>query len=1482
MPEALDLSPSVLAPTPKALKPAGPPQMRAFGDAKATRQCIYDDTMSAIQNLEPLTDGKLTLKLSNPTWMDPERHTRKRRKEAVLKGETLSRRIRGTWELHDNESGQLLQKRHQVIGAVPYLSSMGTFTHRGNEYTVNHQNRLLPGGFARIKDNGELETYMNVLPGKGVSHRYFIDPEKEVFKMKIGQAEMPLMPLLHALGATDPEIREAWGHDLHATNYKHLDSGGTMRKLADRLLRKSEREGLDEGSLSQGVKAAIERMEVDPEVMQSTLGKPYTHLNKDVILAATKKLLAVSKGEADPDDRDHLAYQKTYGPEDLFSERIARDHSRIRQTAFKKIAAARSLDKMPSGILTPQLEQVLLGSGLAQSLEEINPAEVLDKQSRLTRLGEGGIPSLDAVPDEARNVQPSHMGFVDPLRTPESFRAGVDLQIASGARKGKDGRLYTQFLNQKTGQLEWKSPQDLANHTVATSDVLQDPFWKSVKRVPTMRGGRIEYVPQKGIDYVLPHFESAFSPLGNLVPGKSAVKGQRVSMASRMLTQALSLRNAEAPFVRSAVAGSGGTRSYEEEYGHHMGALAADKAGRVEHVGNGAIKVRHDDGTEVEHELYDNHPFNRKTLIHQTPVVEAGQLVKPGQLLARSNFTDHTGATALGLNTRVGYMPWEGYNYEDAIVVSDSYAKRATSENMYQHGLEVTDRHKLGKKPFVRLFPGKFDRKILDRLDEHGLVRPGAEVHYGEPLILAARERDRSANKVHKKGQAGYHDESVLWRHHDSGIVTDVVRGKNGPVVVVKSASALQVGDKMSGRYGDKGVIAAIVPDHEMPHSEDGNPLEVLLNDNGTISRTNPVQHVEGQLGKIAALTGKPINLQDFENEADMNAWARREMAKHGVKDMEDVTLPKYGTKVNVQTGNRFLMKLHHTSESKTQGRGSGGYSSDDTPSKGGDSGSKRVAMLDTNALMSHGAIETERDVRLIKGNRRERYWLQVMQGLNPADPEVPTTYQKYVTQLQGAGVNVVKKGTQTQIMAMTNAGVRARAGERLIKSGETVRFDKELQPIPGGLFDPKLTGGHGGKQWSAIELPEPLPNPVMEEPIRRVLGLTGKQFEGVISGDHALPGFGTGPAAISKALDSINLDREIAGARTAWQQGRGAKRDEALRRWQYLDDAKKLDMHPRDWVLDRVPVIPPTFRPVSVMGNKGIPLVSDPNYLYKELLTAGDNFRDMTKAVGHEGAGPERLSIYHAFKAITGLGDPVHPKLIEKNVKGLLKSVFGSSPKFGSMQRKLLSSTVDNVARSVVVPNPDFDMDTLGLPEEQAFQIYSKFVVRNLKRRGLPIAEAVKHVKERSKLAKDVLEKEMESRPVYMNRAPVLHKFGIMAFRPQLVTGSAVKVSPLVVKGFNMDFDGDAVQYHVPTTESAVKEAYDRMLPSKSLLSPADFKTPVHAPGQEYLAGLYHATRQGKGGRRVRTFRSKAEALEAYGRGEAGVQDEVNVMNDR
>ena len=1808
-----------LAPPPSVLTPTNAPfrmpkpdvTLRSFSDPIATRKNIYDSVLSAARSAPPVSNKQFTLQLSDVDYDGPDDYSIADQKAAILEGRTLGRKLRGTWSLIDNVTGQLVDKKTSTLARVPHLTQRGTFIHNGNEYAINSQLRLRPGIYTRLKENGEVEAHANIMPGKGASHRYYLDPAKGQFYAKISQAKIPVLPVLRALGAKDSDIKEAWGHELFSANVKDDDTQA-INKLYEKLVK--ARDPLDDGpTRTRKVVEAFRGMELDPEVMSRTLKSPYGHIDADSLLATTKKLIAVSRGEDEVDDRDHLANQTVHGPEDFFAERISKDAGRIRGLLLWKAGLRRNLSHVQPGALTHQIESALLNSGLANAAEEINLSEILDKQTRITRLGEGGISDISAIPREARAVQPSHLGFIDPSRTSESLRIGIDVYMANAARKGSDGLVYSPFKDVRTGETIYKSPQEIAKSAITFPGELAKP----AKRIIAMRNGKMQYMRREDIDYEMPSMEEGFSALSNLIPGKSGMKAQRVAMGSRMLTQALPLEGAEAPLVQNALPNDH-SRSYEDELGMALGAVRANKPGRVIDVTDTNIKVKYDDGTETDHQIYKTFPFNRKSEITQTPAVTVGQVFKPGDLLAYSNHTDKNGTTALGKNFRTGYYAHKGFNFEDAIVISESAAKRLTSQHLYQHGIDWTDAHKPGKKAYIGLFPKKFNKVQYDTLDDDGVVKPGTVVNYGDPIIVAAKKRELSQNKIHKRHEAAFGDATETWQHHDPGIVADVAKTPRGFNVSVKSLSEMKVGDKMcfdsatslltkrgwkkvadivasdelatlnsetdelefqcpthiwkyeyegpmyylntkqinmlvtpnhrlwvakngesfkaveaedfykargdwqfkkeckwvgreqavmrfgepvreyknvtnvlesvpmddwleflgyyisegscckgvvtisqfrtskswqkisdcldrlklkfkydetgrrfqvsnvwlyellsplgdcytkyvpgwvqelsprqiniffeaymagdgykgaawefgtsseklaeglqmlcmklgwcvhlketnrtdnwqkhphwkckinrfqhramlrkhkiknakqsveemvdyagsvycvtvpnhlvyvkregklhwshnSGLLGDKSIVAAIVPDHLMPHDEEGLPIEVAQNPMGVISRGNPTQMAVGILGKIAAKTGVPYKLPDFNSERSLVQFAIDEAAKHGVKDLEDIIDPETGRKIpNVYVGNRFFMKLHHSAESKGQGRGLGGYTASGEPAKGGQTGSKKISGMDVHALLSHGAYAVLRDAGAIRGQRSEEYWVPFMRGLTPPKPKVPMIYEKFINDMRASGIHVIPENGYTHILPMTDREIDEMAGDRRIKSGETVHLDKGMAPVSGGLFDPTLTGSHDGTRWAAIDLHEPMPNPLMEDPIRRVLGLTEKQFLGVLSGREKLGDGGTGPAGIRKALEKINLPRELAMTRAALQSGRKTARDQAVRKLGYLKSAQWMGIHPKDWMLTKVPVMPPRFRPISMLGDSGMPLVSDPNYNYKELIDANDNLRELAKDV--EDVGDERLSLYNAFKTVVGLSDPTHPKLREKNVKGILAHLFGNSPKTSMLQQRLISSTVDLVGRGVVVPDPALDMDQIGLPEEKAWEIYKNFIIRRLHRRGMPVTTAAKHVVDRTALARDTMLEEMDTRPVIVNRAPVLHRFGIMAFKPKLYKGDAVRTSPLIVGGFGMDYDGDTMQYHVPVDDVAAREALDRMLPSKNLISPADMVTPVHGPKNEYTGGLYTATTKSQKPRK-HVFRNKRDAINAWLAGSVDAQDEVDILEDK
>lgn len=1459
-----------MTPFPDPSLPASPP--REFGDIGALRTGIFDQALANASKIEPVENDLYALTLNQVGYEGPERFSKAEHKKAVLRHESLARKLRGTWSLIDKKTGTPVAERRATIANVPYLTDSGTFVNNGVEYTLAHQMRLRPGIYTREKENGELEAHVNVLPGKGRMHRYYLDPKTGVFKINIGQAQIPLMPLLKTLGVSDKQVRDTWGNEIAAVNMQQGDAG-TLDKLYQRLV--SRRQPNADAVLKQkAIADEFAKMELDPEVTQRTLGTAFKNMTPEVILATTKKLIALNKKEAEPDDRDSMVYQNVYGPEDLIAERFLKDKANLRKLLWKA-TAKKSLDHVPAGVFNKAIQNALIGSGLGSSLEEINPAEIFDHQTRVTRMGEGGIGSLDAVPEESRSVQPSHFGFIDYLRTPESGKVGVDMRFASGARKaGNNLRTFVvPVKNAQTGEQEYKTPQELADMPL----MFPGEERNNLPVAAALVGGKLKYVPKKDIKYTVPNMDSTFSGLSNMVPMKSMIKGHRVIMGSRMFTQALPLVNAESPFVQSGQADKEGV-SHEDMMGEKLGAVRASEQGQVVSVSPDEIVVRGPDGAKKTIELYNEMPFNRKTSWSQTPTVKPGDTIKPGQLLATSNFTDQNGTAALGMNMRVAYLPFRGKNYEDAVVISESAAKRLSSSHMYQHEAEFSEGVHAGKKSFVSLFPSEYDKKTLANFDDNGAIKKGTTVNFGDPLVLVAKKRDTTYGKVHRGRAGSFANDTITWEHHAPGIVTDVEQTKKGVSVVVKSVAQMEVGDKLTGRFGDKGVVADVIPDEQMPKDGQGRAFEVLVSPLGLISRINPAQIVEAALGKVAEKTGQPFKINDFDDQKDLIEFALEELRKHNLSDTEDVEDPDTGRKIKgVLTGNRFFMKLHHTSESKAQGRAMGSYTAEGTPAKGGSEGAKRVGMLDLGALLSHGAGKVIRDAKMVRGQANPEYWSQFMAGYDPPLPRVPHVYEKFVGQLRGAGINAVRTGSKTNIMALTDKDVDELAGDREIQNTETVDWKGNLKPKKGGLFDETLTGGHTGNRWSKITLSEPMPNPVMEEPIRRLLGLTEKQYREVLAGRQPL-GNSTGPKAISTALASINVPKALEQAREDIKSGRKTARDEAVRRLAYLKSAETTGLHPKDWMLNKMPVLPPLFRPVSQMGTKKLPLVDDANYLYKELFDANQSLKEASGALSEYG--DERLTLYDSMKAVTGLGDPLHPKNQERRVKGFLSKIFGASPKYGTVQRKLLSTTVDLVGRAVITPNPDLDMDEVALPEEKAWEVYKPFVVRGLVRRGLPRLQALSMAEDKTKQAREELVKQMSSRPIVINRAPVLHRYGMMAFYPRLTKNKTMEVNPTITKGFGADFDGDAMQYHVPSTEDAAKEAVEKMLPSKNLFSTASFKA-HYVPNKDYQTGLYLASSRVNKKSAPRVFRNKKDAVAAYRRGEIDVDTQVHIVEN-
>lgn len=1454
-----------------------PEGLRAFDDARATRQLIYDGMLDSVRKRFPVENDEYRIELSNVRYTGPQEYSLKQVKDALLKNRKLQTPMSGTWRLVHKPTNAVLDERDDVIMHVPYYTDRGTLISNGNEYTVVNQARLRAGVYARRKKSGEVEAQFNTKPGTGPGFHVEMSPSTGVFTLTSGQAHIPLYSVLRGLGVDDKAIAKAWGSDIAVANAKKHDPRA-MRRLYARLAGRKAVPNLSDFDAEAFVKDALAKTELDEEVVQRTMGlEGVKSVTPELLLRASQKVLNISRGDEQEDKRDAPRFAQVYSIEDFLKERVDKDSGKLSQQLLWRAKRDRSLGRIHRGALDPYVDQFLNGTGLALPGDEASPLSNYVQMHRLTRLGQGGIGSIDLVTDEARDVQGDYLGYVDPVAGPESPAAGVDVRIAGNTYKGSDGQLYTKMLNMRTGKREYVSLAKASDHRVAfPGQDPKSPYLYAMKdNVPTR-------VPRDEVDYMVPSIASMETTTANLNPMPTGVQGARQFYATKFWEQYLPMVKGEVPLVDSLM--PNGKETFSEHYGKRIASVTSQEDGVVTAVDDDHITVKGADGKKHDYELVRYFPHNRMSSFSTFPSVKVGQEVRKGDLLAHSNYTDpKTGAFNMGVNLKVAIMPsGDSSNYEDAITISETAAKKLATEQLFGFDADTMNGVEIDKKKYMSLFPQKFTKDQYATLDDNGVVKPGTELHRGDPIIVSVgpkllSAKDAQLGRLSKVLRNAYTDKAEVWEHDWPGTVVDAVATSRGAKVNVVTTPPKQVGDKLSPSQALKGVIGQVRPDNEMPRDAYTNePYEILMNPMGFLSRVAPNQLIEIALGKLAKKTGKQVRIPQLPPEEGWAVWAQRQLDAAGVKDSSDVFDPRTGkTLKGIGDGYVHIHAFHHLAEKKLSARGDdASYTQDEAPSRGGFSGAKRVSGLSRTALLSHGATENLKDMMTIRGTKNEEYWNKLRLGLPVQEPGVPFIYTKFLESLKAGGINVVEKGDKTSILPLTDKDIDAMSEGRTITSSKMV--DSDLRPVAGGLFDVGKTGGPDGNRWTAIKLPEPVPNPVMEEPVRRVLGLTVEKLEGILAGTEKLDGK-TGGEAIKSALEKVDVDARIRQARSDIQNKRGAARDDAVKVLGYLKSMQEQGLEPKDWMITKVPVIPPKFRPVSKLGD--VQLVSDMNDLYKDVIENAENYMALKGSVADSSLADERLNLYKSVAAAFGLGDPITPEGQAKNIKGAIRQVIGTgSPKWSMFQAKIIAKNLDNVGRGVVIPDENYDMDQLGVPEKIAWEVYKPYVQRSLVRRGYNPVQATRMIEERDKTAEQFLRDEMDRRPILMERAPAWHKFNVMAFRPKIVDGNVLRVSPLVDEPYNMDHDGDQVNIHVPSSDKAVREAYERMLPSKNLIALDDLSSPRYKLSKEQVLGLYNATQPALR-KPVTVFRTAQDAKEAYRKGLIGLNDPIRIL---
>ena len=1365
------------------------PEGRLLTDGKATRKAILDTVRESVAKRFPIENDNYRIELADVKYEGPTIYTLAQQKQAILSDRKLGCNLFGTWRLVDKKSGKVIEEKRDSVMRVPYYTNRGTIINNGSEYTVINQARLSPGVYTRRKQNGDLETQFNVANGKGF--RLELDRATGKVGMRMGQANIPLYSVLKSMGVSDKELAKAWGSDVALAN-ANSDNPSAVDKLYARLAGFNEDPLATRQAKEAYIKSELSRFGLDPSTVVRTLGLENVNgVTPEVLLRASQKLINVNRGVEEPDNRDNPRFSKFYGVEHMLGERIDKDSAKLLKPLLFRVGRDKSLARVGRNALGGYIDGFLSTSGLAQPGEEANPMSILTQQSRITRTGEGGISSPDLITPEARGVQGDYLGFVDFLAGPESSSAGVDVRGAYGTVIGKDKKLYNVFRNMRTGKKEYLSLDAAADKTIAFPG--QDP--KS-PYMYCMRDGVPTKVRTSEVDYVVPSFARMLGSGINMNPMPTSVFGMRTFYSSKFWEQYLPQKKGEIPLVDSLM--PDGKTTFNEHYGRKAGCVTSPISGTVTKVSEDGITVTGDDGKSETMDLVTNLPFNRMSAVSFFPTVKKGARVGKGDMLAHSNFTDaNTGAFNMGQNLKVAVMtaPRNADSYEDSITISEDAAKRLATTRLYNFDQDTRDGVRISKNGFLAAFPKEFTKEQAGKLDDNGVVKVGVELHRGDPIIAATGPKllsgeNAQLGRLSSVLKNALTNKSQVWEHDWPGVVTDVVAGPNGAKVLIKSEPPIKVGDKVSPRFALKGVVATILPTDKMPRDAATNePYDMLVNPMGFLSRVAPGQLMEMSLGKLAKKTGRQVRIPQLPPEEGWLDWTRRQLKENGVSETADVFDPQTGRTIkNIGDGYMYVQAMHHLAEKKFSARGlEGSYTQDQQPAKGGVDGAKKISGFDANALLSHGATEVLKDAMTTRGQSNAEYWRKLRLGLPVEDPGVPFIYEKFLNNLRAGGINVVEKGGITSIMPQTDADTERMAEGRVVNTSQMV--DSDFRPVKGGMFDLGATGGMGGTRWSMIELDEPVPNPIMEEPVRRVLGLTAKGLSRVLSGIDALDGK-TGGEAVKETLSKVNVDAMIDQARNDVRTKRGSARDNAVKVLGYLTSAKKMGMEPKDWMISKVPVIPPAFRPISKAGDTA--LVPDANELYKELIETRNNYATLAKDLPPSALAEERLGVYRAVKAAYGLGDSVTTEGQAKNLKGPIRQVVGEIPKHSQFQYKVVAKNQDLVGRSVTVPDKNLSMDQVGIPEEMAWTMYKPFVVRKLAQRGYTPVDATRMIEEKTTVARHILDDVMREKPILMDRAPTWHKFNIMAFKPFIVEGREIRVCPLIDSGFSMDHDGD------------------------------------------------------------------------------------------
>ena len=760
------------------------------------------------------------------------------------------------------------------------------------------------------------------------------------------------------------------------------------------------------------------------------------HIIVDDMFASVNYLNALAHGVGNADDIDHLGNRRVRCVGELLQNQFRIGFSRMERVIRERMTL-QDLD-----IVTPQslinirpvtaaIKEFFGSSPLSQFMDQTNPLAELTHKRRMSALGPGGL-SRERASFDVRDVHYSHYGRLCPIETPEGPNIGLISYLASYARANEYGFLVAPYRKVEKGscrvtdEVEYMTADVEDQYIVAqASEPVDENGCLVNKRITCRHRNDTIEVNREEVDYIDVSPKMMISIATAMIPFLENDDANRALMGANMQRQAVPLMTTQAPIVATGI---------EHKCAVDSGVcLLAEGEGTVMRVDANYITVRYDAGETVDYKLIKFARSNQGTCINQRPIVKVGDRVSNGDVIADGPSTAQ-GEIALGKNILVGYMNWEGYNYEDAVLLNERLVMEDVFTSIHIEEYECDSRDtKLGPEEITRDIPG-VGEDALKYLDERGIIMVGAEVTAGDILVgkvtpkgetdLTAEERLLRAIFGEKAREV--RDTSLKVPHGESGIIVDVKvftrengdemnPGVNQVVrVYIAQKRKISVGDKMAGRHGNKGVVSRILPREDMPYLPDGTPLDIVLNPLGVPSRMNIGQILEVHLGYAAQALGWKVATPTFNgaNESTIRETLRQAgLREDGKSEMYDGrTGEKFDNDVTV--GWVYFLKLHHLVDDKIHARSTGPYSLVTQQPLGGKAqfGGQRFGEMEVWALEAYGAAYTLQEILTVKSDDvtgRVKTYEAIVKGNNIPNPGVPESFKVLVKELQSLCLNV-------------------------------------------------------------------------------------------------------------------------------------------------------------------------------------------------------------------------------------------------------------------------------------------------------------------------------------------------------------------------------------------------------------------------------------------------------------------------------------------